>query len=386
MQAAKKDHAAETDLNCRLINDVSQWRQLEKHWNHLLDATPQATPWQSWECLSGWWHYLSGDRQLRIYVVETGNVPQMILPLQIGSARLLGRNVRMLEPIGMPDDINRPRLCIGKPDNDALQCALDTIWQQREDWDAIRLDEACADAPETEAISQFAANRGQIFRIQPLHPCPYLSLEQDWQAYLGTRSRRLARNLRASRRRLEARGTIHLDKAETPEAVYQAFDVLLDIQSRSWKHAQGVGLSASADYRSYIRHFIGQLSHKGAARVLILYCGDKPVAGTIAVMERDKYYSAQIVHDQDYDHASPGTLLEAMELEELMQEKRLKLYDFLGAALNNKSRWTDDALSTCRVLMLRNTPANRFMDAYLFGFKPMVRRLRGIQTRFGRCK
>lgn len=359
----------------RIIRDVSRWRQLEPHWDRLLEATPQATPWQSWEYLHAWWQHLAGDRQLWLVVVERGGIPCLILPLQIGSIHLLGLTCKVLEPIGMPDDINRPRLGIGPPDGGALQCALEAIWCQRRDWDVLRLDEKCADDPEVDAVRQFAASRRLLLRIQPLHPCPYLNLKQYWPDYLNARGRRLAKNLRASRRRLEAMGPIRMDKAASPMAVDQAFGVLLAIQSRSWKHQAGIGLSASAEYRNFVRRFIGRMARRSAARVLILYCGDKPIAGTIAVTDRDTYYSAHIVHDRDYDQASPGTLLESMEIEQLMQEKRFTSYDFLGAALNNKRRWTDDALATCRILLLRPTPANRVMDAYLFGIKPRIRRL-----------
>jgi hypothetical protein len=52
------------------------------------------------------------------------------------------------------------------------------------------------------------------------------------------------------------------------------------------------------------------------------------VAGAIRAMDDKVYYGAQIAHDADFDRYSPGTFLEAMELEGLMQEKRFDPYHF----------------------------------------------------------
>ena len=52
-----------------------------------------------------------GDLALRIFVVERGGVPCLVLPMQIAQwKRLPGLPVRLLEPIGMVMDVNRPRL------------------------------------------------------------------------------------------------------------------------------------------------------------------------------------------------------------------------------------------------------------------------------------
>jgi CelD/BcsL family acetyltransferase involved in cellulose biosynthesis len=369
-------------LTCRIISDAGNWESLAPNWGGLLLKTPEATPWQSMAWLTPWWKQMGGSRRLMITVVLRGDSPCLILPLQVGESRIFGLPVRLLEPIGMPDDINRPALALGPRDETAaLDCALEALWERRSEWDGIRIDEKAQDDAEVAALARFARQNDLVLRIPELHPCPRLDLRQDWTSYLATRGRLLRRNLRTYRKQLEAQGPIRLQIADNPQEVDAAFDTFLQIQSRSWKQQAELSLS-QATYQQCYREFLLTMAREGRARVLIMYSGAHPVAGAIAAMDDKVYYGAQIAHDADFNRYSPGTLLEAMELEGLMQEKRFESYDFFGAALSNKRRWTEDLRPTCRVLLLRKTLAARLFDGWYFWCKPRLRDLhQKLQTR-----
>jgi CelD/BcsL family acetyltransferase involved in cellulose biosynthesis len=360
----------------RLITTVAHWRELAPVWSGLLQATPGATPWQSWCALEPWWRHLAGERQLRVVVVARGGRPCMILPLQLSRISLRGLRLRLLEPIGMPDDINRPSLALGRPDAEALDCALELLWRCRREWDGLRIDEKSVADREVARLQAFAAGRRLRLHLAPLHPCPWLDLRQPWEEYRRSRGSRLGKNLRAARRRLEALGPLRLQQVSAAEDMATALDVLLEVQTRSWKHAAGIGLSQSEGYRRYLREFVLGMAARGAARVLILYCGERPVAATLALTDETTYYSAQIAHDRAYDRMSPGTLLESLEFEALMRDGEFRRYDFLGAALNNKRRWTDHLDMTWRLLLLRRTPAGWAAGGWYFALKPLLRRWR----------
>lgn len=371
-------------LACRIISDAKDWESLAANWDELLHKTPDATPWQSLAWLMPWWKHMGGSRRLMITVVLRGDSPCLILPLQVGEIRVLGLPVRFLEPIGMPDDINRPAIALGpREDMAALDCAMEALWERRSEWDGIRIDEKANDDADVAALSRFAVQHDLIFRVPEQHACPRLDLRQDWTSYLATRGRLLRRNLRTYRKQLEAQGPIRLQIAASPKEVDAAFDTFLQIQSRSWKQQAELSMS-QAPYQQCYREFLLTMAREGQARVLIMHSGPHPVAGAIAAMDDKVYYGAQIAHDANFNRYSPGTLLEAMELECLMQEKRFDSYDFFGAALNNKRRWTEDLRPTCRVLLLRKTLPARLFDCWYFWCKPRLRDLRKkLQARNG---
>ena len=61
------------------------------------------------------------------------------------------------------------------------------------------------------------------------------------------------------------------------------------------------------------------------------------------------------------------------ELERLLNEGRFSEFDCLGAALNNKLRWTDTVRNTCRVLLFHNGWRNLLIDSYYFRVKPRLK-------------
>jgi CelD/BcsL family acetyltransferase involved in cellulose biosynthesis len=250
---------------------------------------------------------------------------------------------------------------------------LEEIWRRRHEWHLIRLDEKTADDDEVPLLQRFARDRGLLFRQAFSHLCPYVDLRQPWETYLQGRSRQLRKNLRAGRRRLEALGRVTLRTFESIDEIAAGFAVVLQLHKRSWKLKERVEHGASPGYQNFYRGWLESQALHGRTRILALYCGDRPVAATIAFMNDSTYYSAQIVHDAQFSRCSPGTLLEVLELEGLMKEQRFTTYDFLGSFLNNKLRWTDTALSTTHVFVLQNCLRNVLIDGYYFRFKPYVK-------------
>jgi CelD/BcsL family acetyltransferase involved in cellulose biosynthesis len=365
--------SASGDLTCEVLTSEAAWERLRDDWQRLYNLTPGVTPWQHWDFLSNWWRCMAKGRPLRLCVVAAGHIPQLIMPLQISVVRTLGMAVRVLEPVGMPDDINRPRLALGLQDESLYHRAFDALWESRHEWDALRIDEKLTGDWEAQRLREFADRRGLRLRESPFHPCPYLDLRQSWPAFLVSRSSRMRKNLRTASRRLEARGRVEVRRYTAPGDIEAAFDVLLHVHSRSWKTAARIALAQGEAYRTFYRAFVRAAAERGEANAWVLSCNDAAVAATVAFHDGATYYSAQIVHDEAYAECSPGTLLEAHELQALMEEGQFATYDFLGAALSNKLRWTSTVRVTQRLYLARPGVFNALVDAYYFRLKPRLK-------------
>jgi CelD/BcsL family acetyltransferase involved in cellulose biosynthesis len=363
------------ELTSRIVTDISGWEALRPWWDVLLEASPDSTPWQSWDYLWCWWHTLGADKQLRIIVVERHGVPVQVFPMQITRETMIGVPTRLIEPITMMWDVNRPRFALGGFDPVAFRLGLETLWTLRDEWDSIRIEELPMTDWQAQELKAFAASRGLWFRDVLSSVCPYLRLDQPWPKFLQSRGARLRKNLRLSRNRLEEFGPVRLEVHERPEDVARAFDVVLGLHRRSWKRRKYVGLSLSVGYREFFRAFLLNMAARGQGRVLVLRAGNRAVAATIALLHRDTYFSTEIVHDAEFARCSPGTLLEAIELERLMNAPGpLRHYDFLGRFLSNKQRWTATARVTHRIYVFRPRLATAFLDLHYFKAKPLVKR------------
>lgn len=361
-------------MQARILSTLPELLQLRPHWDRLLALSSGATPWQGMDFIASWWPNLGASHALRVVVVERDGEPCMILPLQISLWPWLKLiPVRILEPIGSIMDVNRPRLALGPWDEAAFATALEAIWSIRHQWHTLRVDEKLPGDEEVEALRRFAAARGMVFRQHFSHLCPYLDLRQGWEDFLATRSAKMRKNLRAAQRRLAARGTVALREYRTPAQLDEAFAIVLSLNARSWKRRARVEHGESEAYRDFHRGWLTALAARGAARVLVLTCNDVAVAATVAVTDENTYYSAQIVHDAAFGECSPGTLLESMELEGLMRERRYRTYDMLGSFLSNKLRWTDTSHSTTQVFATRPMLRTWLFDAFYFRLKPRLR-------------
>jgi CelD/BcsL family acetyltransferase involved in cellulose biosynthesis len=361
-------------LRCRVLTDADDWQAVRAWWDALLARSEDPTPWQGWDYLSRWWRHLGEGKELRLLVVERDGEPVLALPLQISRRfEMIGLPVRMLEPVAMIMDVNRPRLGLGRFDPEAYHCAFETLWRRRGDWDVIRVDEKTAGDAEVALLREFAARHGLWYRAIFSHVCPWLDLRQDFDAYLRSRGSKLRKNLRAARRRLEAMGEVEIRTYDSPAGIREGFGLVLGLHRESWKRRERVEHSQSAAYQAFYAGWLDSLAARGCARILVLSCGGRPAAATIAVMRGDTYHSAQIVHDERFRAASPGTLLESMELAGLMREGRYATYDFLGAFLNNKLRWTDTVRATDLVFVFRPSLRTALIDAWYFRVKPLAK-------------
>lgn len=363
-----------TALECRLITDVAEWRKLEPVWDTLLAASPDRTPWQNFTFLTLWWRHLSENMPLRIFVVERGGQPCLILPLQIAKWQAIpGFAARLLEPIGMVMDVNRPRLALGAFDPEAYRCAFDAIWNRRGEWDLLRIDEKPWDDAEVALLRAYALQKTCVFRQIFSHLVPYLDLRQSWNGYLQTRSQKMRKNLKAARRKLEGLGQVELRHYRSPEEVQQGFQVFLDLHNRSWKKKRKVEHSKSPEYKAFFDDWVEAMGNRGECAILALFCGNEPVAATIAFTDSQVYYSAQIVHDAKFAACSPGTLLESMELEHLMNQKQYARYEFLGSFLNNKLRWSDTCTDTAMSMVFQRNLRTFALDFFYSFLKPYIR-------------
>ena len=358
-----------------VVEDEAGWDALEPVWDALLVRTPGHTVFQSYAWLRLWWQAFGAGKALYILVLRRNSEVVGIAPLQISQARIWGRSFRRVELIGMPDEIDRPTCLFPETATACAMSVLDHLHARRAHWDMLQLDEQIAGSPLAVAVRDFSAGNGLMFATTPFHPCPYLELDTTWEAHLAQRSRRLRRNLRAAKRRLSAAGRLELRRCTTPAEIREHLPRYVALEARSWKPAAGIGIARSPDYLAFYEALARSYGGDGAFHLLLLELDGRPIAGTLALDWRGVYYSLQIAHDGSYDACSPGTVLEALELETCFASGAWHEYDFLGGALNNKLRWTSTVRPTLCVHAFRKTPRLVLLFVLYFRLKPLVRRL-----------
>ena len=149
------------------------------------------------------------------------------------------------------------------------------------------------------------------------------------------------RELRRSRRKLEAIAPVELRVASDPETADALMRSILAHKS-AWCRASGVtDLLAQPAYTDFYRT-IAQQEVNGIAHTGALMVGDRMIAGIFGLVWRGRFYGLIQCSDfENYRAYSPGSLLLA-EAIRWSCENGISLFDFSIGSESYKGRWADE--------------------------------------------
>jgi CelD/BcsL family acetyltransferase involved in cellulose biosynthesis len=362
-------------LRTTVVTDEDGLRGLAAPWTRLEPTIPGLTVFQTHRYQAAWVRSFGLDRRLMIVCVLDDEQIIGIAPFQVTRVRVQGKVHRQLSFLGAPWEVDRPRFLF---ERDVVACAETTaqaLLACREQWDAIWFHEQDPADPALEAFCATLTRHGLLHGRVPSSHCPYLSLQGTWPQFLASKSQKFRKNLKTARSRLQAAGPVqyqtHSGDARRLQELFAEYE---ELESRSWKAKEAVGVSQSVEHLRFYRHLIDRFGDTGRFVLRSLRVDDRLVAATFGLVHERTFYSLHIAHDASYSRFSPGTLLESLELEECFASD-LDEYDFLGGFLKNKLRWTSQMRDTVEVHLYQRQPRLVATYAFYFVIKPPLKRM-----------
>jgi len=143
---------------------------------------------------------------------------------------------------------------------------------------------------------------------------PFLKLSERTRPFLhGPAERKksgsTAKKLRQDWNRLSALGAVDVANERAGEAVRDAFEVFLRLESQSWKGESGTALLSDDDDAAFARRWIAALAAHGSASVALLRLNGKPVAAQVLLYSGTMAYTWKTAFDAEFSKFSPGALL-----------------------------------------------------------------------------
>ncbi len=353
-------------LDTRLIATEAEWDALAQHWDAVLAETPDATALQSFAFLRCWWRHFGCGKQLFIVVARDGDTPVGIAPLQLVKDRYFGKSCSVLQFLGMPDEIDRPRFLVRDGDTEVLAALLDGIASMSARWDTMRLEEVDSTCWQTGQLQAWAEAMRLSFRSMPLHPVPFLEKTGDWAEFLESKSRHFRKRLNQRERKLRRRHELSYRSAHGGAGTAELVERFFAIEAQSWKAPEGLDVGGEGGYQEFYGRLLKHDSDALRGHVIVQYIDDEASAATLGFSSRGTYYSLQIAHDTRFDALSPGAVLEDYEMAWFFENPGLSRYEFLGGAFANKRRWTEDAIDTVTLLLRKRGLHTSLADATRF--------------------
>jgi hypothetical protein len=177
------------------------------------------------------------------------------------------------------------------------------------------------------------------------------SLEGGVDGFLGRRSRDFRKALRRARRRAADRGVeIATIEPATRDAADALFERVIDVERRSWKAEQGVGLSDHA-FADFYRRMAGRLAERDRLRAVVARHDGRDVAYALGAVFGGEYRGLQFSYDAALADLSLGSLCQVEQIERLCEEN-VVAYD-LGTDMDYKRRWAERRVETQLVVVVR---------------------------------
>ena len=359
-----------------IIRNPRQWLALREEWDHLPHKTHEYNVFLSFEYLWLWWKYFGISHKLCILVFRHANKTVAVAPFMETLEKYLIGMVNTISFIAAPSCSNLPQCITGADSGPYLHASISFFFHNKQ-WDCIQLSEQRVDYPLVEEIkARFIEEKWLVGVLDDInyHRCPYIELTDTWNEFRRQLPRKMRKNLNRSKNLLKKHGAIKLKTISTWPDLDDALKIYRNIERKSWKVTKDIGFGSDAGSTEFYRSLAKYYGPKGGFIVRLLMVGEAYIAGTFGILFDGVFYSLMTTFDQKYAQSSPGTYLEALELEDLFGAN-VRKYDPLCGMLGQKMRWTSTTRNVVDLMFYR--PRSFSLIPYLtyFVIKPKLKSL-----------
>jgi CelD/BcsL family acetyltransferase involved in cellulose biosynthesis len=251
-----------------------------------------------------------------------------------------------IEPIELAWGLASP--LIGA-DPAALVAEVVPLLVARRDWQLAIFAGLTADGPQRRALDRALPSRWERRRGTPTvrHVA---NLAGGLDGFLSRRSRELRKTIRKSLRAADDAGLSFEDVRANPSDADALYDRIQQIEQRSWKAREGVGISAGP-MRAFYARMLPRLCALGQQRTMFARKDGADVGYILGAVMAGEYRGLQFSYDDDLARLGVGGLLQYHQVAALCAEGVVR-YD-LGTEMDYKRRWAEDIMETEMLVLVR---------------------------------
>jgi CelD/BcsL family acetyltransferase involved in cellulose biosynthesis len=366
-------------LQVETISDTEGLQRLEPEWKELLLESDVEHPFLTPEWIAAWWKAFGTGRKLHVLVVREQGRAVAIAPLMTSRGRLYGLPVRRLETIAN-DHTPRAGFLVASGRRETHGLLWGALIRSRPGWDVLMLKQVPGDSATLSALKAHASRDGWLEGCWRASQSPWLTIDGDFNTYLGGLSAKHRANLRNRDRRLAKIGDIELETVTGGEALDEALAEGLKLEAAGWKGKAGTAILEAEDTRLFYNEFARTAAERGWLTLHFLRVAGKRIAFDYALTYGRRVYILKAAYDPAFAAYSPFTQLLQRVLAQAFEGKMLEL-DFLGAADRWKFDWTSTARQHEWLFLMPPSLHLRVVHAAKFWLAPRLQKHRA----FGRA-
>jgi CelD/BcsL family acetyltransferase involved in cellulose biosynthesis len=342
--------AVNAPLAARVVGMGAELEALAPQWPSLLLDSPEDLLGLGPTNALVWMTALAESRPTaaaaRVLLLERSGVLQGALPVVRHSRGLLG--VRMSAITELYGGRNGPLLRDTTPE--LAMALLKHLRMAEPRWVSLKLT-VVKDSPNADALLQACRRLGLVWLEVPVAPTAFVRLLDSTTSFLAGVSRSLQRNLRQSLRLANERGSLSWCEFDQPQDAEALMALMMDIESRSWKHEAGTSVTLHPEQEAFYRALAPRALREGMLHALVLYLNDVPVSYQLGIRHGAVYLCLKNSMRDDMKDLRPSHLLK-MELFERLRARGVRTVDLGGVVESHKLVWAEETPQYERVTLV----------------------------------
>lgn len=156
--------------------------------------------------------------------------------------------------------------------------------------------------------------------------------EGAWEAYLQSRPGALRETIRRKLRAAERADGIGIEIASAGPALAAALDAYETVYARSWKEPE--------PFPRFSATLVHSLAGTDALRIGVMWAAGRPIAAQYWTLAGGAATVLKLAHDEEFKALSPGTVLTAAVIRQLIERDGVRALDFGRGDDPYKRAWT----------------------------------------------
>ncbi len=336
----------EPSLATTVVRTPAELEGLGASWKGLFARIACDNVFLSFEWLSAWWKHI-GRGTLFVVVVHDeegrllGLAPlyiSVVGPLRLRRLGFLGDTLVGSDYLDFLVEEAHAEV--------ALRCIGECIQENRRAWDYLELDDTRSDSLVATSFRQALEAAGMTAVAAPATTCPFATLPESMEAYLGGIGTKLRKNFGYYSRALRRESEVAFVAVSDPGEIGSAFTHLLRLHGLRFDSRGDASAFLDPKVMQFHREAVQALAQAGWARVFLLRLASKPIAALYGFTTggRMMYYQSGL--DPEYSRLSVGMVMLGSVIEAAIASNHRE-FDFLRGNHAYKSQWANG----CRELM-----------------------------------
>ena len=343
-------------MQFEIISKIQEMPSYESGWNQLVSESTFDSIFATYEWFSSWIRYYGISNSLKILIAHENNRLCGILPLYADRKKLYGSEYITLRSLSNWHSSKFNFIVTRERAAEIMRLSLNYLTESMR-WDCMQMEYVPEEAHSISMLKDLEKKSYYRIILEDRMKSPYIELNGTWEEYLQMRGKKLRRNLDYFEKRITKEGKKEVSTIENGDDLDEHLREALKIEKSSWKGEEGTAIANSDVDTNFYTALARNMSEKDHFVLHFLVVSGEKIAFCYGLKYKNRFNALKIGYDPQYAQLSPGRVLLKKIVQNLYQDSRYDIFDFLGANDEWKTKWTDKSQQMYRMtLLIRRSP------------------------------